>query len=174
MPCKGISLFFIVIFVPSKSELQNTRIMKKVADYRKLLGVDKTVELKELKTIYRNLMKEWHPDKFNDNETAKLEAEEKSKEFIEAYNFLISIAPETLESFKEEYLHTITNASLIDYQYKARVLEVKYSDGSVYEYFDVPNNIYNKLLNSDVPGRFVRRNISGAFVYRKTANPASE
>jgi len=153
--------------------LQKNRIMKKVADYRKLLGVDKTVELKELKTIYRNLMKEWHPDKFNSDETAKLEAEEKSKEFIEAYNFLISIAPETVESFKEEYLHTITNAGLIDYQYKARVLEVKYTDGSVYEYFDVPSNIYNKLLNSDVPGRFIRRNICGAFVYRKTANPAN-
>ena len=153
--------------------MQKNRIMKKVADYRKLLGVDKTVELKELKTIYRNLMKEWHPDKFNADETAKLEAEEKSKEFIEAYNFLISIAPETVESFKEEYLHTITNSGLIDYQYKARVLEVKYTDGSVYEYFDVPSNIYNKLLNSDVPGRFIRRNICGAFVYRKTANPAN-
>jgi len=148
--------------------------MKKIADYRKLLGVDKTIELKELKTVYRNFMKEWHPDKFNDNETAKLEAEEKSKEFIEAYNFLMSIAHETVESFKEEFLHTITNASMVDYQYKARVLEVKYSNGSVFEFFDVPSNIYNKLLKSDVPGRFVRRNICGGeFVYRKTANPAN-
>ena len=149
-------------------------IMKRIVAARKLLAVEKGATLQELKTIYRNFMKEWHPDKFNDNEAAKLEAEEKSKEFIEAYNFLMSIAPETVESFKEEFLHTITNASMVDYQYKARVLEVKYSDGAVYEFFDVPSNIYNKLLNSDVPGRFVRRNICGGeFVYRKTANPSN-
>ena len=28
--------------------------MKKIVEFRKLLNVDKTVELKELKTIYRN------------------------------------------------------------------------------------------------------------------------
>jgi hypothetical protein len=147
--------------------------MKKIADYRKLLGVDKSVELKELKTIYRNLMKEWHPDKFQEDDTRKTEAEIKSKEFIEAYNFLVSIAPETLQLNIEEYTNTITTANMIDYQYKARVLQVKFSDGSSYEYFDVPNNIYNKLLNSDVPSRFVRRNICTAFVYRKVTNPDS-
>jgi DnaJ-class molecular chaperone len=38
--------------------------MKKIVEYRKLLNVDKTAELKDLKTIYRNAMKEAHPDKF--------------------------------------------------------------------------------------------------------------
>lgn len=147
--------------------------MKKVADYRKLLGVDKTIELKELKTLYRSLMKEWHPDKFQDDDERKQEAELKSKDFIEAYNFLISIAPETLETYIEEYTHTVTNANMIDYNYKARVLEVSFSDGSKYEYFDVPSNIYNKLLNAEVPGRFVRRNICNEFVYRKVTNPTS-
>ncbi len=45
--------------------------MKKIGDYRKLFGVTKTAELKELKNIYRNLIKEWHPDKFQD-EAGKL------------------------------------------------------------------------------------------------------
>ena len=71
--------------------------MKKIIDYRKLLGVTKTTSVQELKTIYRNLMKEWHPDKFQDNEEGKNEAELKSRELIEAYNFLLSIAPETIE-----------------------------------------------------------------------------
>ncbi len=39
--------------------------MKRIVEYRKLLNVDKTVTLKELKTIYRNAMKESHPDKFS-------------------------------------------------------------------------------------------------------------
>jgi len=148
--------------------------MKKIVDYRKLLGVDKSVELKELKTIYRTLMKEWHPDKFQDDDERKAEAELKSKEFIEAYNFLISIAPETIQLNLAEYTNTISTASMIDYEYKAKTLQIKFSDGSSYEYFDVPHTIYNKLLNSDVPGRFVRRNICNEFVYRKISNPVSE
>ena len=71
--------------------------MKKIIESRKLLGVDKDVELKDLKTIYRNAMKEWHPDKIQDNVEAKLAAEEKSKAFIEAYHLLVSVAPETHE-----------------------------------------------------------------------------
>ena len=43
--------------------------MKRIVEYRKLLEVDKNVTLKELKTIYRNSMKDSHPDKFvNDEE----------------------------------------------------------------------------------------------------------
>ena len=53
--------------------------MKKIIESRKLLGIDKSADLKELKAIYRNFMKEWHPDKFQDDHTRKLEAEEKSK-----------------------------------------------------------------------------------------------
>jgi len=147
--------------------------MKKVADYRKLLNVDKTVELKELKSIYRGLMKEWHPDKFSGNDEAKLDAEEKSKEFIEAYNFLVSINPETLELNKEEYEKTIGEANVLDYNYKARILTVNFSDGSVYEYFEVPSNVYNKLLNSSTPARFIRRNICTEYTYRKATNPTS-
>ena len=71
--------------------------MKKIVEYRKLLGVDKAAELQELKTVYRTLMKNWHPDKFTDSVDSKLEAEEKSKTIIEAYHFLVSIAPETRE-----------------------------------------------------------------------------
>ena len=45
--------------------------MKRVVDYRKLLNVDKNVTLKELKTIYRNTMKDNHPDKFVNDEEGK-------------------------------------------------------------------------------------------------------
>ena len=148
--------------------------MKKIVDYRKLLGVDKTIELKEMKTIYRNFMKEWHPDKFQGNESERVDAENKSKEFIEAYNFLLSIAPETIASNLPEYTKTTTTASMVDYRYKAKVLEIDFSDGSKYEYFDVPHNVYSKLVNSDAPGRFIRRNICNAFIYRRVSSADTE
>ncbi|MBY0245147.1 MAG: KTSC domain-containing protein [Sphingobacteriaceae bacterium] len=140
--------------------------MKKITDYRKTLGVDKTADLKELKSVYRNLMKDCHPDKIQDNEEAKLAAELRSKDIIEAYHFLVSIAPETLESSLEEYTNTITNSNIADFEYKSQVLKVMFLDGSAYQYFEVPKNIYVKLVNADSPGRFARRHIFSSFPYR--------
>ena len=64
---------------------------KKIAEYRKLLNVTKTATLKELKTIYRNSMKDSHPDTIAVADERHA-AEEKSKAVIEAYHFLVSIA----------------------------------------------------------------------------------
>jgi DnaJ-class molecular chaperone len=47
----------------------------------------KTAELKDLKTIYRNSMKECHPDKFQGDDEGLKAAEEKSKQVIEGYHF---------------------------------------------------------------------------------------
>ena len=141
--------------------------MKKIIESRKLLGVDKDVELKELKTIYRNFMKDWHPDKFQDNADSKHEAEEKSKACIEAYHLLVSIAPETHALQQEQYTEVITSSKLIDFLYKAQTLQINFADGSSYEYFGLPKNIYNKFINSDNPDRFARRHIYHSYVYRK-------
>jgi DnaJ-class molecular chaperone len=141
--------------------------MKKIIEARKLLGVDKDVELKDLKSIYRTFMKDWHPDKIQDNPEAKLEAEEKSKTFIEAYHLLVSVAPETHSQQSEQYTQVITSSKIADFQYKSQTLQVSFLDGSKYEYFGIPNNIYNKLVNSDAPDRFARRHIYHSFVYRK-------
>ena len=148
--------------------------MKKITESRKLLGVDKNAALKDLKSIYRNSMKEWHPDKIQDNAQAKLEAEEKSKAFIEAYHLLVSIAPETHSQQLEQYTEVITNSKMIDFQYKAQTLLVNFVDGSRYEYFGIPKNIYGKLVNSDAPDRFARRHIYHSFVYRKVSKAAEE
>lgn len=143
--------------------------MKRILEYRKLLGVEKTAELKDLKVIYRNFMKDWHPDKFQDNHQAKQEAEEKSKAFIEAYHFLVSIAPETRAQQLEQYTEVITSSKMVDFKYKSQTLQVNFADGSSYEYFGLPKNIYGKLVNSDTPDRFARRHIYHSYVYRKVS-----
>ena len=143
--------------------------MKKIVDYRKLLEVNPDAELQELKTVYRSLMKTWHPDKFQDSHEDKLVAEEKSKTIIEAYHFLVSIAPETRNQTLNEYTQTTTTSALTDFEYKSQVLTVSFFDGSIYEYFDVPKAVYIKLINADSPGRFARRHIFNTYVYRSTS-----
>jgi DnaJ-class molecular chaperone len=146
--------------------------MKKIIESRKLLGVDKNVELKELKSIYRNFMKDWHPDKFQNDEAAKLDAEEKSKAFIEAYHLLVSIAPETHAQQLEKYTEVITSSKMVDFRYKSQTLLLNFADGSSYEYFGVPKSIYDKFLSSNTPDRFARRHIYHSFVYRKVSKAA--
>jgi len=146
--------------------------MKKIVDYRKLLGVNEAAELQELKSIYRGLMKTWHPDKFQDSVESATEAEEKSKAIIEAYHFLVSIAPETRNQSLSAYEVTI-NAGITDYEFKSQVLCVYFADGNGYEYFDVPKAVYIKLVNADSPGRFARRHIFNTFVYRSISKLAA-
>lgn len=78
--------------------------MKKIVEYRKLLNVDKTAELKDLKTIYRNAMKEAHPDKFQGDEAGLKAAEENSKKLL---RHTISLLASTQKLSKQIYLNTM-------------------------------------------------------------------
>lgn len=148
--------------------------MKKIVEARKLLGVDKNAELKELKTVYRNFMKDWHPDKIQHDEEKKQQAEEKSREFIEAYHLLVSVAPETHALELERYTESITSSRIIDFLYKGQTLQINFLDNSSYEYFGVPKSTYQKFLNSATPDRFARRHIYHSFVYRKVAKAVEQ
>ena len=148
--------------------------MKKIAEYRKLLEVDHKVTLKELKNIYRNVMKDTHPDKFINDEEGKLAAEEKSKSVIEAYHFLVSINEETQEKYKEEYTDTISNSIIADFYLEKSILKVQHLNGLMFEYIGVPRNTYIKMVNSDSPSRFARRHIYGNFVYRKSGEAMAD
>ena len=141
--------------------------MKRIGEHRKLLGVDKTATLKDLKTIYRNTMKDAHPDKFVNDDEGKLDAEERSKSVIEAYHFLVSINPETQEKYKEEYTETTSKSNIQDFEYEKQILKIQHLNGKMFEYIGVPRNTYIKMVNADSPSRFARRHIYGNFVYRK-------
>lgn len=140
--------------------------MKRVAEFRKLLGTERNTSLNEMKAIYRKFMKEFHPDKFVNDEAGKLEAEEKSKTIIEAYHFLVSISPETAKNNLETYTESISNNIITDFQYKNQVLRLDFSDGNSYEYFGVSKDVYTKLCQSDSQARFARRKICNVYTYR--------
>lgn len=143
--------------------------MKKIIGYRKLMGVHEKTDLNELKLIYRNLMKTWHPDKFQESEDNRKEAEAKCKHIIEAYHFLVSIAPETRAQTFAEYTLTTSTSGITDFDYKGETLQMTFLDGSSYEYFGVPKAIYVKLVNAPAPGRFARRHIYNSFPYRSVS-----
>ena len=142
--------------------------MKRINEYKKLFGVEKEVELKSLKKSYRNLVKEWHPDKFLNGDPLQEEAEVQSRRIIDGYHFLVSIAPETKESNLGVYTKTITNSDIEDYKHKGLLLEITFLDGSTYEYFGVTKQIYIKMVNSNKLNRFAKRSIYPNYTYRKS------
>lgn len=142
--------------------------MKRINEYKKLFGVEKEIDLVILKKSYRDLVKQWHPDKFQNDADLQAEAEIQSRKIIDGYHFLISIAPETIASNLENYTETINNSGIENYRHKGMLLEITFLDGSIYEYFGVTKQIYQKMINTDKLNRFAKRTIYPNYLYRKT------
>lgn len=137
-----------------------------------MFNVEGSIELKTLKATYRRLVKQWHPDKFQDDDALKAEAEVKSQEIIDGYHFLVSIAPETKEANIEAYNAKTTTGGIADFQYEKKVLEVTFLDGTVYEYFGVSPQVFQKMVNTDKLMRFSKRNIFNSYLYRQSKKGA--
>jgi len=140
--------------------------MKRINEYKKLFNVEGQPTLDELKKKYRNLVKEWHPDKFQDEDEKAAKAEVMGRKVIDGYHFLVSINPATHAANLEEYNTTITSP-IIDWKHKGLLLEVTFLDGNTYEYFGVNKALYIKFSQSDKQTRFAKRNIFNSFTYRK-------
>ncbi len=140
--------------------------MKRINEYKKLFNVENSIDLKELKSTYRNLVKEWHPDKFQAGDDKAVEAELKSRQIIDGYHFLVSIAPETKAANLDEYNET-TTSPIINWQHNGLVLEMTFLDGNTYEFFGVNKALYIKFSQSDKLTRFAKRNIFNTYTYRK-------
>ncbi|MEN9698994.1 MAG: hypothetical protein RLZZ301_192 [Bacteroidota bacterium] len=148
--------------------------MKRINEYKKLFGIDKPIVLAELKQDYRTLVKQWHPDKFQDGDPLKAEAEEMGRRIVDGYHFLVSIAPETKAAQLEGYQKTIQECGIADFRHKGLLLEITFTDGSCYEYFGVNANLFQKFVNTDKPMRFAKRFIFGQFVYRQSKKASEE
>jgi len=148
--------------------------MKRINEYKKLFNVTGPLELKELKSTYRSLVKEWHPDKFQEGDPKKEEAEIMGQKVVDGYHFLVSIAPETKEANLEEYMQTINECGIEDFKHKGLLLEITFTDGSTYEYFGVNDQLFKKLINTDKPVRFAKRSIYTSFTYRKSKKAMQE
>jgi len=141
--------------------------MKRINEYKKLFNIEGAINLKELKTTYRGLVKEWHPDKFQDKEKIVI-AEITSTKIIDGYHFLVSIAPETKEANSIDYKKTISEFQVADWHHKSMLLEVTFTDGNTYEYFGVNRILFGKFVNAKSINNFGKRNIFNSFIYRKS------
>lgn len=62
---------------------------------------------------------------------------------------------------------TSTNIAEVGYDESQRILEVLFSNGSIYQYFEVPLQIFNELIMASSVGQYINANIKGHFRYAR-------
>ncbi len=61
----------------------------------------------------------------------------------------------------------VKSSNLKEVGYLNGILKVIFNGGGQYEYLDVPEDVYEALLNADSIGVFFNRNIKSSFEWRK-------
>jgi hypothetical protein len=60
-----------------------------------------------------------------------------------------------------------SNIASIGYDAGSQTLEIEFLNGGVYQYFDVPQHVYEELMNASSHGQYLARVIKGAYRYSK-------
>jgi hypothetical protein len=57
---------------------------------------------------------------------------------------------------------TSTDVNSVGYDVDNQVLQIEFHKGGTYQYFGVPQNVYDDLMGSDSKGKYVNSNIKKA------------
>ena len=60
-------------------------------------------------------------------------------------------------------------SSVIDAVGYSRVLEIQFESRRVYQYYDVPQDVFDGMVNAESKGRYFNAHIRGKFDYRESA-----
>jgi hypothetical protein len=60
-----------------------------------------------------------------------------------------------------------SNIASIGYDANSQTLEIEFLNGGVYQYFDIPQHVYDELMNADSHGQYLAQNIKGVYRYSK-------
>ena len=60
---------------------------------------------------------------------------------------------------------TSSNVASVGYDQNTLTLEVEFHSGFVYQYFDVPEAVYQEFMAADSLGRYLNQNIKNSYRY---------
>jgi hypothetical protein len=63
---------------------------------------------------------------------------------------------------------TSTDINSVGYDVDSQVLEIEFHKGGMYQYFEVPQEIYEELMGADSKGKYFNMNIKKAYSFSKT------
>ena len=62
---------------------------------------------------------------------------------------------------------TSSNVATVGYDANTMTLEIEFQNGSVYQYFSVPEVEYQGLITADSVGKYLNQNIKNNYQYTK-------
>jgi hypothetical protein len=62
---------------------------------------------------------------------------------------------------------TSSNVAEVGYEPASMTLEIAFCNGNVYQYFDVPEMVYQEFIGSDSVGTYLNANIKNSYRYAK-------
>lgn len=144
-----------------------------------ILGVTKFSTNDEIKKAYKELMKIWHPDKFENNSKIQNEAQEKSKKINDAFSHFKDFTPavkkvsskttspnykinKKLLEIKRMRVNSM-KVSSIGYDAGELVLQVELKNGSIHQYYNVTSDIYSLLMMVGFNERYFNKSIANRF-----------
>jgi KTSC domain len=60
-----------------------------------------------------------------------------------------------------------SNVASAGYDGPTATLEVEFNNGNIYQYFDVPELVYEEFRQAASPGQFLNTNIKGAYRFAR-------
>jgi hypothetical protein len=60
-----------------------------------------------------------------------------------------------------------TNVAAVGYDEDSLTLQVEFNNGSTYQYFDVPQAIFDSLLGASSVGQYLNQNVKGTYRYSR-------
>lgn len=60
-----------------------------------------------------------------------------------------------------------SNIASIGYDANSQTLEIEFLNGGVYQYFDVPQHVYEELMGPGSKGKYLAVNIKGYYRYSR-------
>ena len=68
---------------------------------------------------------------------------------------------------KRTPIQNSSNIAEIGYDENTSTLEIMFLNNTIYQYFDVPQQIYQNLMQAGSHGQFLAQNIKGIYRYSK-------
>jgi len=62
---------------------------------------------------------------------------------------------------------TSSNVASVGFDPSTQTLEIEYKNGSVYQYFDVPQAVYDELIRAESVGTFLNAQVKGVYRYAR-------
>ncbi|WAH58490.1 KTSC domain-containing protein [Pseudomonas silvicola] len=60
-----------------------------------------------------------------------------------------------------------SNVESVGYEGDSETLEVEFKNGALYQYFDVPQSIFEGLISADSVGGYLAENVKGVYRYSR-------